>query len=241
MPSARAQQDSDPWFGRDKALHFAASASIAVVVYAGASFQTESRAKRIVAAASVALAAGLAKGCRAVAYSYIGPELTMPIYRSRTIGKAKVDLEARTAALSTALRERVGGGAWVSVNKALVTQASAAIPVVPLYISALYKVMKEAGTHEGTAEQIARLLRDHLGPGRTPTTDAAGRIRIDDWEMDPAVQARVSALWETVTSETLMTAIDYAGFKHDFRVLFGFEVPGVNYAEPVETEVPIVD
>jgi enoyl-[acyl-carrier protein] reductase / trans-2-enoyl-CoA reductase (NAD+) len=181
----------------------------------------------------------LAKGCRAVAYSYIGPELTMPIYRSGTIGKAKEDLEARTAALSAALCDRLGGAAWVSVNKALVTQASAAIPVVPLYISALYKVMKEAGTHEGTAEQIARLFRDHLGPGRTPVTDAAGRIRIDDREMDPAVQARVGALWKTVTSENLMTTTDYAGFKHDFRVLFGFEVPGVDYDVPVETDVPI--
>jgi len=188
------------------------------------------------------LAADLvAKGCRVVAYSYIGPELTMPIYRSGTIGKAKEDLEARTAALAAALRERVGGGAWVSVNKALVTQASAAIPVVPLYISALYKVMNEAGTHEGTAEQIARLFRDHLGPGRTPATDDAGRIRIDDREMDPAVQARVVEMWKTVTSETLMSAIDYAGFKHDFRVLFGFEVPGVDYAVPVETEVPIAE
>ena len=181
----------------------------------------------------------LAKGCRVVAYSYIGPELTTPIYRSGTIGKAKEDLEAHTAELSAALRERVGGGAWVSVNKALVTQASAAIPVVPLYISALYRVMKEAGTHEGTAEQIARLFRDHLGPGRTPATDAGGRIRIDDREMDPGVQARVSEMWKTVTSETLMSAIDYAGFKHDFRVLFGFEVAGVNYDEPVETDVPI--
>ena len=131
----------------------------------------------------------LAEGCRAVAYSYIGPELTYPIYRSGTIGKAKEDLEATTAALSATLRERVGGAAYVSVNKALVTQASAAIPVVPLYISALYRVMKEAGTHEGTAEQIARLFRDHLAPGRTPTTDDAGRIRIDDREMDPAMQA----------------------------------------------------
>ena len=181
----------------------------------------------------------LAKGCRVVAYSYIGPELTTPIYRSGTIGKAKEDLETQTAELSAALRERVGGAAWVSVNKALVTQASAAIPVVPLYISALYRVMKEAGTHEGTAEQIARLFRDHLGPGRTPATDAGGRIRIDDREMDPAVQARVSEMWKTVTNETLMSAIDYAGFKHDFRVLFGFEVPGVNYDEPVETDVPI--
>jgi len=183
----------------------------------------------------------LAKGARAVAYSYIGPELTMPIYRSGTIGKAKEDLEERTTALSAALRQRLGGGAWVSVNKALVTQASAAIPVVPLYISALYKVMKEAGTHEGTAEQIARLFRDHLGPGRTPRTDAGGRIRIDDLEMDPAVQARVSEMWKTVTSENLMSSIDYAGFKHDFRVLFGFEVPGVNYAEPVETAVAIAE
>jgi len=183
----------------------------------------------------------LAKGCRVVAYSYIGPELTMPIYRSGTIGKAKEDLETQTAALSAALRERIGGAAWVSVNKALVTQASAAIPVVPLYISALYKVMKEAGTHEGTAEQIARLFRDHLGPGRTPKTDAGGRIRIDDLEMDPAIQARVSDMWKTVTSENLMSSIDYAGFKHDFRVLFGFEVPGINYAEPVETDVRIAE
>jgi len=183
----------------------------------------------------------LAKGCRVVAYSYIGPELTMPIYRSGTIGRAKEDLEAKTAALSAALREKLGGAAWVSVNKALVTQASAAIPVVPLYISALYKVMKEAGTHEGTAEQIARLFRDHLAPGRTPSTDAGGRIRIDDLEMDPAIQARVSDMWKTVTSENLMSSIDYAGFKHDFRVLFGFEVPGINYAEPVETEVRIAE
>ena len=101
--------------------------------------------------------------------------------------------------------------------------------------------MKEAGTHEGTAEQIARLMRDHLGPGRTPRTDDGGRIRIDDLEMAPAVQARVSEMWKTVTSETLMSSIDYAGFKHDFRVLFGFEVPGVNYAEPVETEVAIAE
>ena len=183
----------------------------------------------------------LAKGCRVVAYSYIGPELTMPIYRSGTIGRAKEDLEEKTAALSAMLRDKRGGAAWVSVNKALVTQASAAIPVVPLYISALYKVMKAAGTHEGTAEQIARLFRDHVAPGRTPVTDAGGRIRIDDREMDPTVQARVSELWKTVTTDNLMSATDYAGFKHDFRVLFGFEVPGVDYAIPVETEVRLAE
>jgi enoyl-[acyl-carrier protein] reductase/trans-2-enoyl-CoA reductase (NAD+) len=181
----------------------------------------------------------LAPGCRVVAYSYIGPALTFPIYRSGTIGKAKEDLEATAAALTAKLAARVGGAAYVSVNKALVTQASAAIPVVPLYISLLYKVMKQAGTHERTAEQIARLFRDHLAPGRTPKLDEAGRIRVDDWEMAPAVQSQVAALWPDVTSENLGTLTDYAGFKRDFRNLFGFEVDGVDYAAPVETDVSL--
>jgi enoyl-[acyl-carrier protein] reductase/trans-2-enoyl-CoA reductase (NAD+) len=181
----------------------------------------------------------LAKGCRAVAYSYVGPALTFPIYRSGTIGKAKEDLEQKTTELSAMLAARFGGAAWVSVNKGLVTQASAAIPVVPLYISLLFKVMKEAGTHEGTAEQIARMYRDHFGPGRTPRTDAEGRIRLDDLELAPDVQARVSALWNEVTTENLSAIADYAGFRTDFRKLFGFEVPGVDYAQPVETDVGI--
>jgi enoyl-[acyl-carrier protein] reductase/trans-2-enoyl-CoA reductase (NAD+) len=178
----------------------------------------------------------LAPGCRTVAYSYIGPELTYPIYRSGTIGKAKEHLE-QTARALTAELSRTGGAAWVSVNKALVTQASSAIPVVPLYISILYKVMKELGTHEGTAEQIARLFRDHLAPGKTPQLDAGGRIRIDDLEMRPEVQQRVSALWGEVTTENLFTVTDYAGFKQEFRSLFGFEVPGIDYAQPVETDI----
>jgi enoyl-[acyl-carrier protein] reductase/trans-2-enoyl-CoA reductase (NAD+) len=181
----------------------------------------------------------LARGCRVVSYSYIGPELTFPIYRSGTIGKAKEDLEAKSSALSATLAARVGGAAYVSVNKALVTQASAAIPVVPLYISILYKVMKQKGTHEGCAEQIARLYRDHLAPGRTPALDAGGRIRIDDLEMDPAVQAAVSELWGQVTSENLAQITDYAGFKQEFRRLFGFEVDGIDYATPVETDVAL--
>jgi enoyl-[acyl-carrier protein] reductase / trans-2-enoyl-CoA reductase (NAD+) len=181
----------------------------------------------------------LAPGCRVVAYSYIGPELTFPIYRSGTIGAAKQDLEATVTALSSTLKARLGGAAYVSVNKALVTQASSAIPVVPLYISALFKVMKAAGTHEGTAEQIARLFRDHLAPGRTPATDAAGRIRIDDLEMAPDVQARVVELWDKVTTENLFQLTDYASFKRDFRVLFGFEVPGIDYAAPVETDIAL--
>jgi enoyl-[acyl-carrier protein] reductase / trans-2-enoyl-CoA reductase (NAD+) len=181
----------------------------------------------------------LAPGCRTVAFSYIGPELTYPIYRSGTIGQAKEHLETTAQKLTAMLRPPLGGEAFVSVNKALVTQASAAIPVVPLYISLLYKVMKEAGTHEGTGEQIVRLFRDHLAPGRTPVLDAMGRIRLDDLEMDPRIQQRVAGLWEQVTTENLLALTDYAGFKQEFRSLFGFEVPGVDYATPVETDVPL--
>jgi enoyl-[acyl-carrier protein] reductase/trans-2-enoyl-CoA reductase (NAD+) len=179
----------------------------------------------------------LAKGCRAVAYSYIGPELTYPIYRSGTIGKAKEHLEQTARALNGELGARLGGAAYVSVNKAVVTQASSAIPVVPLYISLLYKVMKAEGTHEGTAEQMARLFRDHLAPGRAPTLDAGGRIRIDDLEMQPRVQERVAELWDQVTTENLFALTDYAGFKQEFRSLFGFEVPGIDYGAPVETDI----
>lgn len=178
-------------------------------------------------------------GCRTVAYSYVGPELTYPIYRSGTIGKAKEHLEQTAMALDRSLRETVGGAAYVSVNKALVTQASSAIPVVPLYISILYKLMKAKGTHEGTAAQIRRLFETHLGPGRTPALDAAGRIRIDDRELDAGVQRQVVRIWAEVTTETLFSLTDYAGFKREFRSLFGFEVSGVDYAQPVETEVSL--
>jgi enoyl-[acyl-carrier protein] reductase/trans-2-enoyl-CoA reductase (NAD+) len=181
----------------------------------------------------------LAPGFRAVAYSYIGPELTTPIYRSGTIGRAKEHLEATAHTLGEKLRARVGGAAIVSVDKAVVTQASVAIPVVPLYISLLYKVMKEAGTHEGTAEQMARLFRDHLAPGRAPALDAAGRIRIDELEMDERVQRKVFSLWPEVTTETLMQVSDFAGFTREFRSLFGFDVPGVDYTQAVETDVPL--
>ena len=181
----------------------------------------------------------LAKGCRAVAYSYIGPELTYPIYRSGTIGKAKEHLEPTARALGGELAARLDGAAYVSVNKALVTQASSAIPVVPLYISLLYKIMKAEGTHEGTAEQMARLFRDHLAPGREPKLDAGGRIRIDDLEMQPHVQKRVAELWDQVTTENLFALTDYAGFKQEFRSLFGFEVPGIDYGARVETDIPL--
>jgi enoyl-[acyl-carrier protein] reductase/trans-2-enoyl-CoA reductase (NAD+) len=181
----------------------------------------------------------LAPGCRTVAYSYIGPALTTPIYTNGTIGRAKAHVETTAKALNAGVLKRVGGAAYVSVNKALVTQASSAIPVVPLYISLLYKVMKEKNCHEGTIEQMVRLWADHLAPGKTPKLDEAGRIRVDDWEMRADVQAATAKLWEQVTSENLLQISDYASFKREFRQLFGFEVPGIDYTQPAETEVPL--
>ncbi|MEO5770367.1 MAG: enoyl-[acyl-carrier-protein] reductase FabV, partial [Polyangia bacterium] len=181
----------------------------------------------------------LAQGCRTVAYSYIGPELTYPIYRSGTIGRAKEHLEQTAHTLDDELRTRVGGRAFVSVDKAVVTQASSAIPVVPLYISILYKIMKAHGTHEGTIEQMVRLFRDHLRPGVEPTVDTEGRIRLDDREMEPGVQAAVSLAWAEITSDNLLALSDFAGFKQEFRSLFGFEVDGVDYSVPVDPEVPL--
>lgn len=181
----------------------------------------------------------LAPGCRTVAYSYLGPELTYPIYRSGTIGRAKEHLEQTARALTETLGARLGGAAFVSVNKALVTQASSAIPVVPLYISILYKVMKARGTHEGTIEQAVRLFQEHIGPGRTPRTDDAGRIRLDDRELAPDVQAEVSRLWREITTTNLDALSDYAGFKREFRALFGFEVSGIDYSQPVDLDLPL--
>lgn len=181
----------------------------------------------------------LAPNCRAVAYSYIGPALTHAIYRAGTIGRAKDHLEATAKTITAEVLKPLGGAAYVSVNKALVTQASSAIPVVPLYISLLYKVMKDKNCHEGTIEQMVRLWAEHLAPGKTPKLDEAGRIRVDDWEMRADVQAATAKLWEQVTSENLMAISDYASFKREFRQLFGFEVPGVDYAAPVEVEAPL--
>jgi enoyl-[acyl-carrier protein] reductase/trans-2-enoyl-CoA reductase (NAD+) len=170
-----------------------------------------------------------------LAYSYIGPELTRAIYRNGTIGRAKEHLEA-TAKRLAAKTAASGGQAFVSINKALVTQASSAIPVVPLYISLLYKVMKARGTHEGCIEQIYRLFADHLSRGTSPALDDAGRLRIDDWEMRPEIQQEVAALWPKVTTDNLSALSDIEGYRAEFLRLFGFGVPGVNYdvdADPV--------
>jgi enoyl-[acyl-carrier protein] reductase/trans-2-enoyl-CoA reductase (NAD+) len=170
----------------------------------------------------------LAQGATTVAYSYIGPSLTEAVYRKGTIGRAKDDLEATAFTIADSLKS-VGGQAYVSVNKALVTQASSAIPVIPLYISLLYKIMKEEGIHEGCIEQIQRLYQDRLYSGSIVPTDEKGRIRIDDWEMRDDVQAKVAQLWLEATTETLPAIGDLAGYKTDFNSLFGFGFEGVDY------------
>ncbi|WP_285059285.1 enoyl-ACP reductase FabV [Pedobacter ginsengisoli] len=180
----------------------------------------------------------LAPGATTVAYSYIGPEVTEPVYRKGTIGRAKDHLEA-TAFTITDKLEDLGGKAYVSVNKALVTQASSAIPVIPLYISLLYKVMKAKGIHEGCIEQISRLFHEHLYSGSALQTDEKGRIRIDDWEMRADVQEEVFKQWQNATTETLPEIGDLEGYKQDFFNLFGFEVAGVDYGADVNEVVAI--
>jgi len=174
----------------------------------------------------------LADGFKTVAYSYIGPELTYPIYFDGTIGEAKKDLDTTVEAIDEAYG---AGTSIVSVNKALVTQASSAIPVVPLYISLLYKVMKEKGTHEGCIEQIQRLFATHFGSGEA-VIDEAGRVRIDDWEMEADVQAKVQGLWDEITTENLNDLSDFAGYQTEFLRLFGFGLEGVDYDADVATE-----
>jgi enoyl-[acyl-carrier protein] reductase/trans-2-enoyl-CoA reductase (NAD+) len=180
----------------------------------------------------------LAPGARTLAYSYIGPELTWPVYRDGTIGRAKMDLERTAMELNAALEKTLQGRAWVSVNKAIVTQASAAIPVVPLYISILRRVMAEQGVEERAIEQMRRLFFDCISKGNTPTTDAEGRIRMDDREMLPAVQNAAAEIWPLVTTENLGDITDFAGFQSEFRRLFGFGAEGVDYAQAVEIDVP---
>ena len=170
----------------------------------------------------------LAEGATTVAYSYIGPEVTEAVYRKGTIGRAKDHLEATAFEITDKLAD-IKGKAYVSVNKALVTQASSAIPVIPLYISLLYKIMKAEGIHEGCIEQIQRLYSERLYTGHEVPTDDKGRIRIDDWEMRNDVQEKIAKLWGESTTETLVELGDLAGYKQDFLNLFGFGFEGVDY------------
>ena len=179
----------------------------------------------------------LAPGARTLAYSYYGPEVTWPIYKDGTIGAAKRDLKATADSLDATLAQKVAGAAWVAVNKAVVTQASAAIPVVPLYVSLLFRVMNAAGIHEGCIEQMTRLVRDHLAAESGPRTDGEGLIRLDDLEMRRDVQREIAALWPKVNTGNLAELADFERFRRDFDNLFGFDVEGVDYDLPVETEV----
>jgi enoyl-[acyl-carrier protein] reductase/trans-2-enoyl-CoA reductase (NAD+) len=181
----------------------------------------------------------LAPGATAVSYSYIGPVHTWPIYKDGTIGRAKVDLERAARSINAMLKAHGGGRAFISVNKALVTQASSAIPVVPLYISILYKVMKAKGTHEGCIEQIQRLFSTQLYNGHSPQFDSEGRARVDDWEMQPDIQDAISAIWPQVTTENLAELTDIEGYRTEFLRMFGFGLPGVDYDAEVEPHQPM--
>ena len=164
-------------------------------------------------------------------------ELTWPVYTNGTIGAAKKDVERAATAISA----NHACQAYVAVNKAVVTQASSAIPVVPLYISILFKIMKAKGTHEDCIEQMVRLLNERLyrTDGATPELDAAGRIRVDDWEMDPEVQAEVAALWPEINTANLRENSDFDGYQANFLNLFGFGLPGVDYDAETEVELPL--
>ena len=166
----------------------------------------------------------LADGFQTVAYTYLGDKLTWPIYGKATIGKVKEDLDRAAKALSA----KTGGKARVAVLKAVVTQASSAIPVMPLYLAILFKVMKEQGTHEGCIEQIQRLFTECLYAAN-PRLDNEGRYRVDELELDPSVQTKVEAIWEKVTEENLFELTDFEGYKAEFLRLFGFGVKGVDY------------
>ena len=186
------------------------------------------------------LAEGLvAPGATSMAYSYIGPEVTWAIYKNGTIGLAKNDLERAARKIDASLKAHGYGRAFISVNKALVTQASSAIPVVPLYISILYKIMKANGTHEGCIEQIQRLFATQLYGGTGLQFDDQGRVRIDDWEMRPEIQSEVARIWPQVTTENLASFTDIAGYRSEFLKLFGFGIPGINYEAEVEPHLPL--
>lgn len=186
---------------------------------------------------ALAEAGVLADGVTTLAYSYIGPKVTHAIYREGTIGRAKDDLEATAHRLTESLKP-YNGRAFVSVNKALVTQASSAIPIVPLYISILYKIMKEKNLHEGCIEQMHRLF-DRLYTGGPVPTDEKGRIRLDDWEMREDVQALVDEAWAKISTETLPEAGDLEGYRREFLHLFGFGFDNVDYEADVNPNVQL--
>jgi enoyl-[acyl-carrier protein] reductase/trans-2-enoyl-CoA reductase (NAD+) len=172
-----------------------------------------------------------------LAYSYVGPDMTHAVYREGTIGRAKDDLEA-TAGKITEILKDIGGKAYVSINKAVVTQASAAIPVISLYVSILFKIMKQKNNHEGCIEQMYRLFSDRLYSGNLKL-DSKGRICMDDWEMEEDVQSEVTKLWNEANTENVNDISDLEGYRSEFFKLFGFEFDAVDYSEDVNLDVKI--
>jgi enoyl-[acyl-carrier protein] reductase/trans-2-enoyl-CoA reductase (NAD+) len=181
----------------------------------------------------------LAAGAKTTAFTYLGDTITHDIYWNGSIGAAKKDLDTRVVGIRRTLAA-LGGDARVAVLQAVVTQASSAIPIMPLYLSLLFRTMKDQGTHEGCIEQVYGLFKDSLY-GAAPHLDDGGRLRADYKELDPQVQARVKALWDQVTNENLYELTDFRGYKTEFLRLFGFEVAGVDYAADVNPDVPIPD
>lgn len=172
----------------------------------------------------------LAKGCKTIAYSYIGPSLSHAIYRDGTIGGAKKHLEDTALKLHAKLQKTIGGEAYVSVNKGLVTRSSAVIPIIPLYLSVLFKIMKEKGTHEGCIEQAERLFAERLYTGSSVPVDENHLIRIDDLEMDPAIQKEIDERMPKITEENVAEIGDLEGYRHDFLATNGFDIEGVDYS-----------
>ncbi|MBF4256806.1 trans-2-enoyl-CoA reductase family protein [Vibrio anguillarum] len=187
---------------------------------------------------ALAEAGVLAQGCKTVAYSYIGTELTWPIYWDGALGKAKMDLDRAASALNEQL-SALGGTANVAVLKSVVTQASSAIPVMPLYIAMVFKKMREQGVHEGCIEQIYRMFSQRLykEDGSAPEVDEQNRLRLDDWELREDIQKHCRELWPQITTENLKELTDYVEYKEEFLKLFGFGVDGVDYEADVDTEV----
>ncbi|WP_307591013.1 enoyl-ACP reductase FabV [Paenibacillus wynnii] len=173
-----------------------------------------------------------------IAYSYMGSEITQPVYREGTIGRAKDHLEKTAHHINKQLASR-GGRAYVAVTKALVTQSSSAIPVVPLYISALYKVMKQKDLHEGCIEQAYRLFSEHLYTAGGTKVDSKGRIRIDDWELRPDVQEEVTRLWAELSTDNINELTDLSGYRREFFQLFGFEIEDIDYDADIDPKVSI--
>jgi enoyl-[acyl-carrier protein] reductase / trans-2-enoyl-CoA reductase (NAD+) len=181
----------------------------------------------------------LNEGCRTLAYSYVGPPVTQAIYRDGTIGQAKKHLEKTCVELDKLLKSRINGSCNTVVAKSLVTQSSSAIPAIALYIGIVFNVMKEQGLHEDTIQQMRRLFVDHISPENTPSVDSEGRIRIDDLELLDSVQNEVDRRWAIISTDNLEEYCDYRGYHEDFLRIFGFGLDGIDYMEPVNTDLEL--